>query len=141
MESFGKFAEVVFSIPLERVFLYRIPDRMESICKKGVRVFAPFGRRNRIGYVVGFKDRSEIETKELIEILDTEPVVTEEMLKFTKWVADYYFSSWGEVIESAMPPWVDVKIVNKKEIRRVKERSQKSEACGERSESIRSQSF
>ncbi|OGV99188.1 MAG: primosomal protein N' [Nitrospinae bacterium RIFCSPLOWO2_02_39_17] len=139
MESFGKFAEVVFSIPLERVFLYRIPDRMESICKKGVRVFAPFGRRNRIGYVVGFKDRSEIETKELIEILDTEPVVTEEMLKFTKWVADYYFSSWGEVIESAMPPWVDVKIVNKKEIRRVKERSQKSEACGERSESIRSQ--
>ena len=122
MEFFGKFAEVVFNIPIERVFLYRIPDGMESICKKGVRVFAPFGRRNRIGYVVGFKDRSEIETKELIEILDTGPVVTEEMLKFTKWVADYYFSSWGEVIESAMPQWVDVKIVNKKEIRRVKER-------------------
>jgi primosomal protein N' (replication factor Y) len=130
MESSGKFAEVVFNIPIERVFLYRIPDGMESICKKGVRVFAPFGRRNRIGYVVGFKDRSEIETKELIEILDTGPVVTEEMLKFTKWVADYYFSSWGEVIESAMPQWVDVKIVNKKEIRRVKERGQEKTEGG-----------
>ncbi|MBI3600470.1 MAG: primosomal protein N' [Nitrospinae bacterium] len=134
MESSHNFAEVVFGIHVDRVFLYRIPEGMEPLCKRGVRVFAPFRNRNRIGYVVGFKDKADIETKEIIEILDTEPVINDEMFKFTRWIADYYFCSWGEVIESAMPAWVDVKIVNKKEIRRVKERSQKSEVRSQKSE-------
>lgn len=120
MESFKGFAEVVFGIPVDMGFLYKIPEKMVPLCKKGVRVFAPFGRRNMIGYVTGFQDKTDIETKELIEIIDTEPVITEDIFKFTRWIADYYFCSWGEVIESAMPRWVDVKIVNKKEIKRVK---------------------
>ena len=144
MESLNKpvvsganlFAEVVFGVPINRVFLYKIPEKLKSLSKKGIRVFAPFGRRNLIGYIVALQDKSDpvlrhngtcIETKELIEILDAEPVVNDEMLKFTRWISDYYLCPWGEVIESAMPEWVDVKIVNKREIKRVKERSQKSE--------------
>jgi primosomal protein N' (replication factor Y) len=122
MESSKDFAEVVFGVPINKVFLYKVTDKLKSLCKIGVRVFAPFGRRNLIGYIVGHQDKADIETKEVIEILDTEPVISDEMFKFTRWIADYYFCSWGEVIESAMPAWVDVKIVNKKEIRRVKER-------------------
>ena len=121
------FAEVVFGIPVNKIFLYKIPDRLKPLCTKGIRVFAPFGRRNLIGYIVALQDKADIETKELIEILDDKPVVNEEMLKFTRWISDYYLCPWGEVIESAMPEWVDVKIVNKREIKRVKERSQKSE--------------
>ncbi len=137
MESSKNFAEVVFGVPINKVFLYKIPDKLKPLSKKGVRVFAPFGRRNLIGYIVALQDKSDpvlrhngtcIETKELIEILDDKPVVNEEMLKFTRWISDYYLCPWGEVIESAMPEWVDVKIVNKREIKRVKERSQKSEA-------------
>jgi len=122
MESSKNFAEVVFDVPLNKAFLYKVPEKMKTLCKKGARVFAPFGRRNLIGYIVGFKDEAEIETKDLMEILDTESVVTEDMLKFTRWISDYYFCPWGEVIESSMPSWVDVKIVNKREIRRVKAR-------------------
>jgi primosomal protein N' (replication factor Y) len=131
MESSKNFAEVIFGVPINRVFLYKIPEKLKSLSKKGVRVFAPFGRRNLIGYIVGLQDKADpvlrhngtwIETKELIEILDTEPVVAEGMLKFTRWISDYYLCPWGEVIESAMPEWVDVKIVNKREIKRVKER-------------------
>ncbi|MBI4377556.1 MAG: primosomal protein N' [Nitrospinae bacterium] len=118
----NRFAEVVFGIPVDRVFLYRIPERMDTLCKKGVRVFAPFGRRNMIGYIVGFQNNVDIETKELIEIIDKEPVVPDYMGKFTRWIADYYLCSWGEVIESAMPEWVDIKIINKSELKRVKTR-------------------
>ena len=151
MESLNKpvvsganlFAEVVFGVPINRVFLYKIPEKLKSLSKKGIRVFAPFGRRNLIGYIVALQDKSDpvlrhngtcIETKELIEILDAEPVVNDEMLKFTRWISDYYLCPWGEVIESAMPEWVDVKIVNKREIRRVKERSQKPEARSQKLE-------
>jgi len=128
------FAEVVFGIPVNKIFLYKIPDRLKPLCTKGIRVFAPFGRRNLIGYIVALQDKADIETKELIEILDDKPVVNEEMLKFTRWISDYYLCPWGEVIESAMPEWVDVKIVNKREIRRVKERSQKPEARSQKLE-------
>ncbi len=131
MESSNNFAEVVFGVPINRVFLYKMPEKLKSLSKKGVRVFAPFGRRNLIGYIVGLQDKADpvlrhngtcIETKEIIEILDDKPVVNEEMLKFTRWISDYYLCPWGEVIESAMPEWVDVKIVNKGEIKKVKER-------------------
>src|SRR3972149_12309448 len=122
------FAEVVFGIPVNKIFLYKIPDRLKPLCTKGIRVFAPFGRRNLIGYIVALQDKADIETKELIEILDDKPVVNEEMLKFTRWISDYYLCPWGEVIESAMPEWVDVKIVNKKEIRKVKERCKMQDA-------------
>lgn len=128
MESSKNFAEVVFGVPINRVFLYKVPEKLKSLCKKGVRVFAPFGRRNLIGYIVGHQDKADIETKEIIEILDDEPVVNEDMLKFTRWISDYYLCPWGEVIESAMPEWVDVKIVNKREIRRVKERGKPAPA-------------
>ncbi len=130
MESSKGFAEVVFGVPINRVFLYKVPDKLKSLCKIGVRVFAPFGRRNLIGYIVGLQDKADIETKDIIEILDAGPVISEEMFKFTRWIADYYFCSWGEVIESAMPAWVDVKIVNKREIRRVKERGKGQGARG-----------
>src|SRR3989338_7334109 len=126
------FAEVVFGIPVNKIFLYKIPDRLKPLCTKGIRVFAPFGRRNLIGYIVALQDKADIETKELIEILDDKPVVNEEMLKFTRWISDYYLCPWGEVIESAMPEWVDVKIVNKREIQRVKERKKGQGARGKK---------
>src|SRR3990167_7000276 len=121
------FAEVVFGIPVNKIFLYKIPDRLKPLCTKGIRVFAPFGRRNLIGYIVALQDKADIETKELIEILDDKPVVNEEMLKFTRWISDYYLCPWGEVIESAMPEWVDVKIVNKGKGEKPEARSQKPE--------------
>ena len=60
MESSKNFAEVVFDVPLNKAFLYKVPEKMKTLCKKGARVFAPFGRRNLIGYIVGFKDEAEI---------------------------------------------------------------------------------
>ena len=141
MEFSKNFAEVVFGVPINRVFLYKIPEKLKSLSKKVVRVFAPFGRRNLIGYIVGLQDKSDpvlrhngtcIETKEIIEILDDKPVVNDEMLKFTRWISDYYLCPWGEVIESAMPEWVDVKIVNKREIQRVKEREKGQGARGKK---------
>jgi primosomal protein N' (replication factor Y) (superfamily II helicase) len=44
--------------------------------------------------------------KPLLAILDDQPVLSEDMLQLTKWVGEYYGSSWGEAIENALPRWV-----------------------------------
>ncbi|MBI5183210.1 MAG: primosomal protein N', partial [Nitrospinae bacterium] len=68
-------------------------------------VLVPFGRRRIIGYVVGVSDhvKEGLKIKEIINLLDEEDVISNEMLRLTKWIADYYFSSWGEVIKAALP--------------------------------------
>ena len=43
------------------------------------------------------------ELKEVIEILDTVPVVTQEQIQFWKWIAEYYMCTVGEVYRAALP--------------------------------------
>jgi hypothetical protein len=45
------FVDVVFDIPLDRVFCYQADAKGES--KPGKRVMVPFGRRESLGYVIG----------------------------------------------------------------------------------------
>ncbi|MBO0722985.1 MAG: hypothetical protein J2P41_19325, partial [Blastocatellia bacterium] len=45
--------------------------------------------------------------KEVEELFDTEPLVTPELLDLTKWIADYYYAPWGEVIKSCLPAGIN----------------------------------
>jgi len=50
------------------------------------------------------KDKPEfIETKDILNVLDAEPVVYEEQLKLWEWMASYYMCSEGEVMAAALP--------------------------------------
>ncbi|MFH1681797.1 MAG: primosomal protein N', partial [Candidatus Eisenbacteria bacterium] len=56
------------------------------------------------GVVVGMTDESPpVEAKEVLEVLDEEPVVDRPMLELTRWIADYYLTSWGEALHAALP--------------------------------------
>ena len=43
------------------------------------------------------------EAKEIYQILDDEPLVTQKQLNHWQWIADYYMCSLGEVMRSALP--------------------------------------
>jgi primosomal protein N' (replication factor Y) len=43
------------------------------------------------------------ETKDILNLLDTEPVVFEQQLKLWEWIAHYYMCSEGEVMAAALP--------------------------------------
>lgn len=105
-----KFAQIVVGLPVNEVFTYSVPFHLQERIGIGMRVFVPFGKRSLTGYVIGFVDSSErSDIKELIEILDEKPIFDKNMLKLTKWVSDYYFSSWGEVLKAALPKGIDIK--------------------------------
>ena len=108
-------AEVVFNLPLKDIFTYEIPPHFIGIVKKGMRVFVPFGTRRLTGYVIGISNHNEknIKLKKIEEVPDSEPVISKELLSLTRWIADYYHSSWGEAIKAALPAGLDDTSIDK----------------------------
>ena len=103
-----KYARVVFPLPQELAFTYLIPDRFQSTAQPGCRVLAPLGRSVREGVIVALMEESDlpdlsIEIKKLTDCLDTTPTFSDELLSLTKWIAEYYMSSWGEALQCAVP--------------------------------------
>ena len=103
------YARVVFNLPLKEAFTYGIPERFAGQVRVGTRVLAPFGPRKITGYVVGLTDTCEsgFEIKLIEDLTDGVPVISEELLALTRWVADYYNAGWGEVIKAALPGGLD----------------------------------
>ena len=103
------YAEVVFNLPLKETFTYEIPEELKGLVEVGMRVFVPFGPRKITGYVVstGKKPEKNIVIKHIENLPDTFPAITKELLSLTRWMADYYNSSWGEAIKAALPAGTD----------------------------------
>ena len=103
------YAQVVFNLPLKEEFTYGIPEPLQGQIRVGMRVLAPFGPRKITGYVVGLTDTcdGDFEIKLIQDLPDGVPVISEELLTLTRWVADYYNAGWGEVIKAALPGGID----------------------------------
>ncbi|MFA5499938.1 MAG: primosomal protein N', partial [Candidatus Omnitrophota bacterium] len=99
-----KFAQVAVALPIDRLFHYSIPEMLSGEIAVGKRVFVPFANRRVVGYVVGLTDEAEVkEVKAIESVIDKDPIVSDEMLKLTKWISDTYFCSWGEAIAAVIP--------------------------------------
>lgn len=69
-----------------------------------MRVWVPFRSHYAIGVAVRLHNQKPgFKTKDVREILDTAPVLSQELLDLTEWVHQFYFCSWGEVIQAALP--------------------------------------
>ncbi len=112
-----EFVEVALPLPLRQTFTYKLPESIASRVQLGARVVVPFGSRQLTGYVVALHAELDAELafdpksiKTVREIVDDEPLVTDEILKLTQWTADYYASSWGEVLRASLPAGINSNI-------------------------------
>lgn len=102
-------AQVVFDRPLDQTFDYRVPDELRDALRPGQRVLVPFGRGDRgtVGYCVGVaRPTHDRPLKPVLELVDTEPLLSPNMLALTRWIADRYLCPWGQVLESVIPAGV-----------------------------------
>jgi primosomal protein N' (replication factor Y) len=103
------FAEIVFDRPLDHAYTYAIPTALQDQVAVGKRVLAPFGRGDRqtIGFCVGLTDaKPERKVKAIVQVLDDEALLTEHLLRLTRWMADYYLCGWGQVLNAVVPAGV-----------------------------------
>jgi primosomal protein N' (replication factor Y) len=99
-----RFCDVAFPVPVHRQFTYEIPGDLVDAVRIGGRVVAPFRKRYLTGVVVGLPNQSSIsEVKPIHDVLDQNPVFSDEILRLTRWISDYYLSSWGEALKAASP--------------------------------------
>ncbi|MEC5422746.1 primosomal protein N' [Virgibacillus sp. C22-A2] len=100
-------ANVIVDVPassINQTFDYLIPDRFQDILTNGMRVIVPFGPRKVMGFVVGKTSESNFsKLKEIHDVLDLTPVLTEELLDLGKWVANDTISFYITALQAMLP--------------------------------------
>ncbi|MBH44689.1 MAG: primosomal protein N' [Gammaproteobacteria bacterium] len=100
---------VVLDIPIYHSFDYSLPKGMQKL-QSGVRVEVPFGKRKSIGLVISKKNGASLNNndkfslKEIISVIDKEPILDKSIMNLCEWSADYYQYPLGQVIFTAIPP-------------------------------------
>jgi primosomal protein N' (replication factor Y) len=106
-----KAVRVILPLPLDQAYTYLVPPELAAAVRPGVRVLVPFGPRRLTGLVVDAAAGQEVpedRLRPLLDVLDERPAFTDELLRLTHWMADYYVCAWGEAIKAALPAGTDI---------------------------------
>ena len=101
-----KYIDVILPLPLANHYTYSLTAEYEDAVKIGCRVVVPFGRKKiytAIVINVHYSAPEAYETKDIIEVLDIEPIVLPSQLRFWEWLASYYLCTLGDVYKAALP--------------------------------------
>jgi primosomal protein N' (replication factor Y) len=100
------FVEVILPLSLAKTFTYSVSEAEYNYIKKGMRVAVPFGKSKiYTGLVIEIHENKPTlyEAKEIHQILDEKPIVTEIQIAHWQWIASYYMCAIGDVYRGAMP--------------------------------------
>ncbi|MDO8316972.1 MAG: primosomal protein N', partial [Flavobacterium sp.] len=100
------FVEVILPLSLGKTFTYSVSETEFHYIKKGMRVAVPFGKSKIYTALVIeiHQNKPELyEAKEIHQILEERPIVTEIQIAHWQWIASYYMCAIGDVYRGAMP--------------------------------------
>ncbi len=100
------FVEVILPLSLAKTFTYSISESEYHYIKKGMRIAVPFGKSKIYTALVIDVHQNKptlYEAKEIHQILDEHPIVTEIQIAHWQWIATYYMCAIGDVYRGAMP--------------------------------------
>ena len=100
------YADVILPLPVPGMFTYRAGDGEISRVRPGMRVTVQFGRRKIYTALIRrLHDVKPVtyEVKDILSLLDEEPVVNERQFQLWEWISEYYMCTLGEVFKAALP--------------------------------------
>src|SRR6056297_20177 len=107
------YVDIAFPTAVRRLFTYHTKEKNIA---PGMRVWVPLRKEFAIGMVVQVHQRKpEFETRPVERVLDESPIMDETMLKLTEWIHRFYYCSWGEAIQAALP--VGLNFASEKRVR------------------------
>jgi len=101
-----KYVDVILPLPLANTFTYSVPDEWADVVRIGMRVVVPFGKKKMytaVIYVIHSVTPTIYEAKDILCLLDNEPILRHPQLKFWDWVSSYYQAFLGDVYQAAVP--------------------------------------
>lgn len=98
-------AEVILPLALPVTYSYSIPEHFHSHHLIGCRVEVIFGKNKKYSGIVRSLTsiKPPFETKEILNVIDDEPIIYPQQLKLWQWISEYYMCSEGEVMSAALP--------------------------------------
>ena len=110
-------AKIIVDVPLmqtDQPYSYRIPEEFMGMLEVGMRVHVPFGKGNRLiqGIVLGLETQSDEEEanqdlKDIAEVLDFSPVLTQEQLWLAEELRKSVFSYKISILKAMLPGFLN----------------------------------
>jgi primosomal protein N' (replication factor Y) len=100
------FVEVILPLSLAKTFTYSVSETEYHFIKKGMRVAVPFGKSKiYTALVIELHQNAPTlyDAKEIHQILDENPIVTQTQIEHWQWIASYYMCAIGDVFRGAIP--------------------------------------
>ena len=99
------YAEVLIPLALPKNYTWAVPERLADRVVVGARVEVVLKNKKYAGLVkrLHMDAPAAFEPKEILNVLDTEPIVFPRQLQLWEWIAGYYLCSEGEVMQAALP--------------------------------------
>lgn len=97
--------EVILPLALPKTYTYSVPEKFIKKLKTGCRVEVVFGKNKKYAGIIKSisKEQPAYETKEIMSVIDDEPVIYEKQMQLWAWISRYYMCSEGEVMAAALP--------------------------------------
>ncbi len=89
---------------VDRTFTYFVPEEFRDKIARGCRVLVPFGHQVVEGYIIDCFSKTDVSNvKEMIDLLDQEPVLNEEMMELGKELQELTLSSLSSCYAAMLP--------------------------------------
>ncbi|WP_339793223.1 primosomal protein N' [uncultured Imperialibacter sp.] len=102
----ASFADILLPVPIPRLFTYEVSAAHIDKAEPGRRVIVPFGQKKVLtGVIVQLHSTKpeNYEAREILDVLDDQPVIVDQQLQLIQWMASYYMCTPGEVLNAALP--------------------------------------
>lgn len=99
------YVDVILPLPLEGTFTYSLPlSLVDKVCL-GVRVLVPLGKSKTYTAMAVrvHEDAPEFKTRDILQVIDAEPVMLDSQMRLWQWIATYYMAALGDVFKAALP--------------------------------------
>lgn len=107
MDRYAKVVVRSNTVHTDNLFTYKVPEFLIEELKEGHRVLVPFGRGNKpveafVFEIINYLEE-DIKTKEIVDVLDEEPIFRSEELDLVKWMKNRYLCTYIDCINLIYP--------------------------------------
>ena len=103
--------DIILPLAIADVYTYNIPEALLPIANSqspltGRRVLVPLGKKSILGVIYRHHEGElapNIKVRDIIQIIDEQPIVTPKQIQLWEWLAQYYMCTLGEVMAAALP--------------------------------------
>ena len=99
------YVDAILPLPLEGTFTYSLPEALADKVCLGVRVLVPLGKSKTYTAMAVrvHEDAPEFKTRDILQVIDADPVMLDRQMRLWQWIATYYMAALGDVFKAALP--------------------------------------